>query len=1011
MKKNLRYFMTLLLMMVASVGWAQEEIANFSPSSTTGWTITSAEYATAGGGYYKLISSDASIVSPSISWSNYTDITITITARKYGGPNETQGKISVSQGTTELASYSPSGTSLVASSALSITPSDGTITISCPGASSSKGCGVQSIVIKGTRASTSTLSSIALSGTYPTTFNQGDAFSHEGMTVTATYDDNSTADVTSKATFSGYDMSTTGEQEVTVSYTEGEVTKTATYEITIKEFEVQTVTLPYSISFTENLNQWSQDGNKGWASSNYGAKISAGSAIATESWLISPIIDMTGVTNPMMTFEHTGKFFGTLSNEATLWALIEGGSWQQVTIPTYFTNGDWNFVTATIDLSAYANKKVQFAFKYVSTTDNYGTWEIKNFVIDVAKADPGLAFSSETATATVGQEFTAPTLTNPNGLTVSYASSKTNVATVANDGTVTIVGVGTTTITAAFAGNDNYLPGSASYNLTVIDPNAPGSTAENPYTVAQARAAIDDNASITGVYAKGIVSKVGTYNDTDKWITYWISDDGTTTDQLEAYKGKGIDGADFESKDDIQVGDVVIIKGNLQKYNSTYEFDAGNQLVSLIRPVSVVLAFNEPETTVNIGETVTNAATANVEDVTVVYSSSDESIATVNEEGVVTGVAAGTATITASIAETADYNVTEATYTITVVDPSSSSETNVATLSNADIVAAGAGAQGYSSWNITDANGKEWKAFAIKNQHSNATSEYHYLQIKKYDSNTAYYIQVPEYGSKITKLEMTVSGSSKPKDGGSNTATIFFSASNTTSATGDGVVSGGGASSITIDCSSLNLNTGYITASGSVRIWDVKVTYEDAESVTIKIAESGYTTLVSGKALDIANLPKGLTAYYVAEGGVSTDKVTLTQVTAAVPAETPLIFKGAVSTPYEIQIATGETTPLEGNKLAGYSYQPTNLTLNSAYILSGGEFHPTNAGTFPAGKAYLNVSAVNAKALTISFAETNGINNVNVENNTNEKVFNLAGQQMKSAVKGVYIKNGRKYVK
>ena len=152
--QNLRWLVTLLTMIVSVGAWAQEvTIASFSPSENEGWDITNADYATAGGGYYKLISSDASIVSPSCSWSNYTDITITITARKFGGPDATQGKISVSQGTTELASYSPAGTSLVASSALSINPSEGAITISCPGASNSKGCGVQSIVITGTPSS------------------------------------------------------------------------------------------------------------------------------------------------------------------------------------------------------------------------------------------------------------------------------------------------------------------------------------------------------------------------------------------------------------------------------------------------------------------------------------------------------------------------------------------------------------------------------------------------------------------------------------------------------------------------------------------------------------------------------------------------------------------------------------------------------------------------------------------------------------------------------------------
>jgi hypothetical protein len=81
------------------------------------------------------------------------------------------------------------------------------------------------------KAATKTLSSIAVSG-YTTAFTVGDTFSFGG-TVTATYSDSSTANVTSSATFSGYNMSTAGSQTVTASYTEGGVTKTATYGITV----------------------------------------------------------------------------------------------------------------------------------------------------------------------------------------------------------------------------------------------------------------------------------------------------------------------------------------------------------------------------------------------------------------------------------------------------------------------------------------------------------------------------------------------------------------------------------------------------------------------------------------------------------------------------------------------------------------------------------------------------------------------------------------------------------
>ena len=150
-------FLSLLMIVVGSISANAEEVtiatftaSDYNSGNTGGWTVSNADYATASSGnYYKLISSDASIVTPSINWSSYSDITITISARKFGGPNATQGRISVSQGETELASYSPSGTSIAASSALEISPADGTITISCPGASSSKGCGVGSIVIKG----------------------------------------------------------------------------------------------------------------------------------------------------------------------------------------------------------------------------------------------------------------------------------------------------------------------------------------------------------------------------------------------------------------------------------------------------------------------------------------------------------------------------------------------------------------------------------------------------------------------------------------------------------------------------------------------------------------------------------------------------------------------------------------------------------------------------------------------------------------------------------------------
>ncbi len=85
---------------------------------------------------------------------------------------------------------------------------------------------------------------------------------------------------------------------------------------------------------------------------------------------------------------------------------------------------------------------------------------------------PDLSFSASTAAADLSKpaEFKAPTLTKPDGLTVTYSSSDEAVATVnANTGAVTLVGVGSTTITASSEENETYYAGSASYTLNVID--------------------------------------------------------------------------------------------------------------------------------------------------------------------------------------------------------------------------------------------------------------------------------------------------------------------------------------------------------------------------------------------------------------------------------------------------------------------------------------------------------------------------------------------------------------
>jgi len=105
-------------------------------------------------------------------------------------------------------------------------------------------------------------------------------------------------------------------------------------------------------------------------------------------------------------------------------------------------------------------------------------------------------------------------------------------------------------------------------------------TEANPYNVV---AALDAAvAGATDVYVKGIVSQAPTsFTASFGNLGYYISVDGKQDDQLQIYRGFSFNGDKFTAQDNIQVGDVVIIKGNLKVYNGQAEFDANNQLVVL----------------------------------------------------------------------------------------------------------------------------------------------------------------------------------------------------------------------------------------------------------------------------------------------------------------------------------------------------------------------------------------------------------------------------------------------
>lgn len=177
---------------------------------------------------------------------------------------------------------------------------------------------------------------------------------------------------------------------------------------------------------------------------------------------------------------------------------------------------------------------------------------------------------------------------NPiDGATVNYSSSDKDHANVDANGKVTIdpTIADTYTITASYAGDDTYAPSSASYTITVQeDLHLTGAGTEaDPYTVADALKILNKKKEAEfgkSVFVKGTISRVVSTTPHEKYgsLNYDISDDGQDENFLSVYGGLKKGNVKFTSASEIAVGDIVLLKGDLQTYKSTPELNSNNTL-------------------------------------------------------------------------------------------------------------------------------------------------------------------------------------------------------------------------------------------------------------------------------------------------------------------------------------------------------------------------------------------------------------------------------------------------
>ena len=318
---------------------------------------------------------------------------------------------------------------------------------------------------------------------------------------------------------------------------------------------------------------------------------------------------------------------------------------------------------------------------------SYYTAGSATYNVTVGKADASISFSNNVELI-FGQTFTPPTVTStPANATVTYTTSDANIVYQKANGSLVPVGEGTATITGSFAESTNYTAASGTYTIKVNRPTREGAAwtgaawlgnyaqypdndQTKPRVGTQPDIPTKSFSSANVGDAIRFYGKLGPLSD-----TYWrVETHGNNWAQLDETEGNdGFANGYFDMAITNENINILQSSSNLtlNGYNLTI---TAAELIPASAPAkqNVTLAFSPTSATATMGESFTEptlTATSNGQTVTltgITYSSSNTSVATVDSNGEVTLVAAGTTVITASFSGNDNYNAATASYTLTV---------------------------------------------------------------------------------------------------------------------------------------------------------------------------------------------------------------------------------------------------------------------------------------------------------------------------------------------------------
>lgn len=850
--------------------------------------------------------------------------------------------------------------------------------------------------------SVSPLSSIAVEG-YKSTFHKGDSFEFGG-TVTATYEDGTTNDVTNRATFTGYDMNTVGEQTVTVSYTEGKITMTVTYKIT--------VTAPGE----ENPNN----------------------SFAVEE-------DNATIGEPYTMPEFTTSSDGAKSYSSS-----------DTDVATINNNGEITLLKAgTTTITARTAQTATYAAGEAS------------FILTVKKGTPTLSFNVAEFKVEKGSEKMGPDLTKNGGGDITYSIDNTAIAIIEKTGYIKALEVGEATVTATSKETDAYKSATATYKLIVtpvFEVNATGTyeLVTDIKDLAEGTQVIIANSNyscVMGIFDNdhfNVENNIITFKEsntiveveegstTTAAILEGNSDDGwyfhvnggylyacsSSKNQIKTRKGK--DDSNAKALISFNGNDAVVkFQGNntrnVIKYNSASPrfscYESGQNPIQLYRKIrlpKVPISFAESVVEITYGDNYNKQkATAEGFSGDLVYSSSNERVVKFHGNGVIDVLGPGTVTITATAPATEATSESSATYTLKIHEPADAVEGQTELLNEKFDDCKGDepkdGFGGNSSGFTTVPTSLTEAGWELSHCQAGAG----FLKLTSGDGNgivvtptldlngqSEFSFEIAPWVNETATIEVSLENATF-EDGVTTSKTFNDLEQNTWKTKTFDIIGNG---NVKISITSKNWRSfidNFVVGGGA----------QPAHEINLTFSSAGYLTWVATADIDF-EATEGVTAYQITEA--TPQGITAEEVKKA-PKGAALLLKGTGTV--ELKRTSGVAS-LNGNKMqactdASVTGITGSATSTDIYVLGNGGnglgFYMLK-NTLQAGKGYLKISGdAGAKATFIGFeeteaAETTGISDYTVPSTEDDNFYNLQGVRVVRPQKGIYIKNGKKMI-